>query len=596
MNFLNPFALGAMGLAGLVAAVYFLKKRPQPYEVSALFLWPEATSKSRSAWRWYKAPISLLLLQLLILIMLVVGLGQPVVNIQAQGAGRIALVMDTSASMQMQTENGSRMDQALSRAQRFVDEHQNAEITLIEAQKLGGVVVPLSGDIALVKESLSSLQPTFYGDVELSDVVQWVQSQGAWDTFDRVIWMSDHLPEDAAWQDYGIEFDLISDGFGNAAISAFSVRPQPETSLGYEAFIRVDNFSNQPLNTNLRLYSFNETLLNISVDIDANGAKQWAFPMSLSIPRQLSVSLDNEDGLAYDNERHFSFLAKTRPNVFWVGESDRFLEQLFLILGVDTISPWTAESVVTATDLIVVNQATLPALTEGNVLLIHSAWQGVLDTLTDVEIEQNRATDLLHPVLQRTSPENIVISHVAPAILPKDFSVLLEGATTDGEILPLLGVFEQNDMRLAWLGFSLNDSNLRLTVDFPILVSNLLKWLVRLPLESAVLETGDTIFFNESIGNLMLPNQQTITLNADAYTRTQMPGFYATEDRAQAWAINVPLAESATLPETVLSASLQQATISGLEQTVEQPVWMYLALFGLIVLGIEWLSYERGWL
>ena len=119
MNFLNPIALGALGLAGLVAAVYFLKKRPQPYEVSALFLWPEATSKSRSAWRWYKAPISLLLLQLLILIMLVAGLGQPVVNLQAQGAGRIALVMDTSASMQMKTENGTRLQQALGKSTAF---------------------------------------------------------------------------------------------------------------------------------------------------------------------------------------------------------------------------------------------------------------------------------------------------------------------------------------------------------------------------------------------------------------------------------------------------------------------------------------------
>ena len=484
----------------------------------------------------------------------------------------------------------------LARAQRLVDEHQNAEITLIEAQKLGGVVAPLTGDIALIKESLSGLQPTYYGDVKLSDVVQWIQSQGAWETFDRVIWMSDHLPDDPTWQDYGIEFDLISDGFGNATISAFSVRPQPETSLGYEAFIRVDNFSNQPLSSNLRLYSFNETLLNLSVDIDANGAKQWAFPMSLSIPRQLSVSLDTEDGLAFDNERHFSFLAKVRPNVFWVGEPDRFLEQLFLILGVDTVSPLTADSVVSTTDLIVVNQATLPPLTEGNVLLIHSAWQGVLETLSDVEIEQNRATDLLHPVLQRTSPENIVVSNVGPGVLPEDFSVLLEGITTDGEILPLLGVFEQNDIRLAWLGFSLNDTNLRLTVDFPILMSNLLKWLVRLPVESAVLDTGDTIFFNQTIDNLMLPNNQLVALNADAFTRTQLPGFYTKEDRSQAWAINVPLEESATLPATALSASLQQAAISGLEQTIEQPMWMYLALIGLLVLGIEWLSYERGWL
>lgn len=597
MTILFPAALGGLGLLAAVAALYFLKKRPQPLEVSALFLWPQATSRSRSAWRWYRAPLGLLLLQLLSLALLVGGLAQPAVLSQAQSAGRIALIVDTSASMRTRLAQGTRLDQARQRSEALVRQAGNAEITLIEARRDGGVVVPLVSDAGQVLRALDALAPTYYGDAAGETVLQWVQSQAPLSSFDRIVWFSDRLPDDGPWRDYGVAVDVVDPGQANAAITAFSVRLQPDANLGYEGFVRVENFSGQPLEAALTLSSDGGFSIQAPIAVPAQGSANYTFPLTQTIPKQLRASMDVADGVDFDNERFFAFQTRQRRHVYWLGEPDRFFENALAVVGAVDVSSWSPQVVLGANDILVVNGQPVPVeVTGGNVLLIDAGWAGRLEAFDVRPVRRVRATDLTHPVLAGITPENLIVTTQRLAGLPEGFVTLFEadGTQQDGA-LPLMGLYQAPGTRLAWWGFALSRSNLRLTVDFPILVSNLLRWLAPLPIEASAVDTGDPLFLPPQTLGLVLPNLRPVSVDGGAYLDTAVPGLYHTLNQAAAWAVNVPAGESQP-GLGARRAELSGASAASHPQSVVNPLWAALVLAGMLVLAAEWVSYERGWL
>jgi len=596
MSFLAPLAWAGLGISVLVAGLYFLKKRPQPFEVSALFLWPQATSKSRSAWRWYKAPLGLLLIQLLVLILMVSSLAQPVVFTEATSAGQLAIIVDTSASMQTRMVDGDRLKASIERAKTLVRDNPKAEFTLVEARHHGGVVVPLTSDQKLITDALDQLEATFLGEASLASILQWVQSQDNWDTFDRAVWFSDHLPQDLAWQDFPIEFDLVNEGIGNTAITAFTVRLQPDVTLGYEAFVKIENMSSADLETTLSLRSFGHVISEAPIQVASGKDLSFTFPLSHGVEKHLSVGFDVQDGLSFDNERHFTFEDKFQPRVYWLGEPDAFLQQAFRVMGVSEILPWAPETVLGSNDLLVVHQERYEAPVAGNVLLLNASWTGFLEADNAYEVQRVKALDLTHPVLQGITPENIAVLEASTGTLPENLYTLLEADNIFGDQVPLLGVYQSEDVRMAWLGFSLNATNLRLTVDFPILVARLLRWLVPVPLEANVIHTGTTLNLAQEGTTVTLPNQQTITVPRTAFNDTTEPGFYLLPETETAWAVNVPATESRLMPISTSTSSDVAGNIQAEINEVASPLWIYFAAFGLLALGVEWVSYERGWL
>ncbi len=599
MSFLAPLAWSALGLSTLVMAVYFLRRRPRPLSVSALFLWPQASAKPRNTWRWHKAPLGLLLLQLLALALLVGGLAQPVVFTQARGAGKLAVIVDTSASMRMRTEDGTRLDEAVRRARALVRAGADAEIALVEARAGGGVRTPLTPDAGLVERALGALGPSYLGDAPVSAVVNWVNSQAPWGEFDRVVWFTDRLPADPLWRDLPLELSLVPAGQANAAITAFAVRPQPDDSQGYEAFVALRNDAEVALSTELVLSGDGTQVLTTPVEVPPGASAQYVFPLSGRTPERLRAELLVEDGLDFDNERRFAFRPSVRPRAFWLGPGDPFLAQALRAAGVQRIVPWSEDAFPATTDLIVVNRAALPRDLRGNVLLIASTWDGVVALGEPRPLADWRAVNAPHPLLRSFNPEDVVVGQGRAVAAPEGALTLLEGRAEDGTVLPLLSAHRSEGTRLVALGFALEESNLRLTLDFPILTSNLLRWLVPLPLEAAVSVTGEPIPLEGMGDRVGLPSGEVQRTDGPAFVGTDAPGFYPLPAVAQAWAVNVPAAESLPGPRTSPETGDAPAAVSARAPELyraAQPLWFVLAWLGLAVLGLEWLAYERGWL
>src|SRR5882762_4585490 len=113
MNFLSPFALLLGTLTVPLLLLYFLKVRRRQLPVSSLLLW-QAALRDREASTFFQRlqRDPLLILQILALLALTVALARPAVTVMGDGARKVVIVLDTSASMKARDVSPSRCEVA----------------------------------------------------------------------------------------------------------------------------------------------------------------------------------------------------------------------------------------------------------------------------------------------------------------------------------------------------------------------------------------------------------------------------------------------------------------------------------------------------
>src|SRR5712671_771523 len=108
MSFLSPIALSLFALSVPLVLLYFLKVRRRERTVSSLLLWSTSLRDREASAFFQRLHRDPLLLQLLALLMLALALARPVATVMGQGARKVVVVLDTSASMKAQDVSPSR--------------------------------------------------------------------------------------------------------------------------------------------------------------------------------------------------------------------------------------------------------------------------------------------------------------------------------------------------------------------------------------------------------------------------------------------------------------------------------------------------------
>src|SRR5438128_6668181 len=121
MTFLSPFGLLLFALTLPLVLLYFLKVRRRERRVPSLLLWdPSLRDREVSAFFQRLQRDPLLILQLLALLALSVALARPAVTLMGDGARKVVVVLDTSASMKATDVSPSRFDVARGQAAQLV--------------------------------------------------------------------------------------------------------------------------------------------------------------------------------------------------------------------------------------------------------------------------------------------------------------------------------------------------------------------------------------------------------------------------------------------------------------------------------------------
>lgn len=575
MTLQNPGAFYLLFGALLILFLHFLRSRERRREVSSLFLWeglPGDPQSKAARFRQHMDP--LLLLQLGILVALSLALTQPLLRIPQQSISGLAIVIDGSASMRTQTESGvSRYEEAIEAAVAALARYPADKTVLIQfsehPQLLAG-----PGESSNLNAILRNSSPTWYRDGTAEDLLTMLGSVGGAGQFDRIVVLSDQpmigLPPQA-------EMILLNEG-ANVGITAFSVRHNA-SDIGISAFVEILNNTSSYVDTQIRI-SDGENQTTLTLMLPPNTVDQYVIPFPNSRGSVFTATLDHPDAMDADNRRHFALDRPIDVRTFWIGDRNRYL-----IAALRASAPITEVDDITLADLVIVNQTQMPSIEQGVALLILSGMDRVL-TLGELrEAGDIVASSPDHPILRSVDAKNFRIRQIAEAQFEVPFETLLE---SNG--YPVLAEVNDPPRRLFFLMADLMNTNLPVTVDFPILIRNLAHELVRIPanLSFQSPEVGDFISLQGRgiVRSLTDSHDQHISYSEALLIFAPLePGIYTlTTDRgAFALTVNIPASETVLSGTTQLISTCREMAAS--ERLY--PLWPILLAIAVLLLLIE---------
>ena len=542
MSFAAPWAwLWVLALLP-VFILHFLRKKERDWPVSALFLWEGVRpDRPRFVERLRARFDLLLLLQVLAVILGALALSRPEREI-VRPAGPTLLVLDASASM---AAEGMR-EKVLAKAKDIVGESTGPWAAVLWAEP-PALLFPSTSDRELVLSELDQYGPRLTPRPELHEALALLP-----EPWPRVVVITDNPKEIT-----GAEVVAIPRP-ENVGITAFSVRPSPD-GVRYEAFLRVVNATSAYKDMQIRVISeageFWASRLvppgeEEEVVLVLPGARAGAFV----------AELRPTDSFPWDNVRYF-VLEGGEVATTWLGLEDRYLWAA-LRAGV------SAYRVSENPDLFVAVSTNLSSEPPGPCLLVASGCPGAAIL---GEAEAGPLSAAPNPLLENLSLSDWRIGRVYRQEVPPGAQVLLWA----GEI-PILFLWESSGGRKAAFAADLSRTNLPLLPDFPILIRNLLSWLLPQRPEGNII-VGQSV---------ELPPGFSVVTELGAVQDLwvpEKPGIFRIETpRGPKWlAVNVPW--ETVGPEAPLAAEVPKP----LPAKASLPLWPWATVAFLFVLGAE---------
>lgn len=623
MSFLAPAAFAALAIAIPILLLYMLRLRRREVLISSTFLWRQVVQDTEANSPWQRLRRNLLLfLQLLILLLLVLALTRPFITVPTISAGKIALLIDASASMTATDIAGeTRFNVALEQAHQIVNNMNPQDIiSLIRVAEIAEPLTAYTADKNELRRALDSMTVS--------------QGAGDWDTA-----LTLAAAGAAGAENFSIV--MVSDGGVGAATSLPSNIPQPIyvpvgqspnnvaiTALATRAlaggapqlFAQITNYGDQPADISLVIALDDVLRLSRSGTIPPRSQLPIPFAEPIAEPFEtLSATLtfdnDVDDFLALDNRAWtVQNQVKTRRVYYVSGTGNLFLEQALRSLpGVQTFrgNPENRGLPAAAFDLYVFDNWLPNALPAGDLLLINppnsTSLFGIGAALGPANEFAVAAED--SPITAFVDLDEM--SLLQYRLVAADWAQPLINAP-DG---PVLLAGEVNAQQIAILPFDLRDSNLPLLIAWPVLMANLVDWFS--PADVVPLPDGLGVSDVLTISPPLLADSLRITTPDGAardlpvegeslvFTDTGQLGLYRLEVmqagevlQAQSFAVNIfgtGESDITPLPEDQLQARLGGGAVAlaADEQLGLQEFWILLAAAALLLLVIEWIVYHR---
>lgn len=643
MGLLAPIALVAVPLLGVIVVLYLLKLRRPTTRVGSLVLWSSLLRDREANSLWQRLHVSpLLLLQLLILGLLILAFARPWVPSGEAVGQNAVLVVDVSASMGSRDQAGgpSRLDQAKAQAKNIVDAlPDGATAMLIASTDHATLVVPSTDDRSRVRSAIDGLTT----QVQQSDMVEALKLAGAVASrqANSAVWLfSDGAFPAAGGQVAALpaRFTFVQVGAtrraeGNQGITALDLQ---KGGGGLDLFMQVSNSEPVSVSRRLDLLADDVPWSARNIEIGPGKTAEVVVPDVPLSARVLQAQLAGSDALAVDDVAWVVNRASVPANVLLVTDDDRFLELSLSLLPTVTlykVAPKDYKPGATVNgvsfDLTIfdggVPTSTLQTLPGGAIMLfspqagnrlvdVSGVVSAVVPTAgAGLSDSDQSARD---PLLRFVDLSGVHVARAQKIILPN-----WAHAVVDSDAGPLVIAGERDNRNLVVFAFDLHDSDLPLQTAFPLLMRNLVTYLLPLPAGGlpAAVSPGAPVSISrvsDSVTSIVLeePDAQEQTWSADtisqslAYGGTSSPGVYYvtqyTGDQIvaqEAFAVNLfSQAESLTPPNSKPSLPMgAQNEPTGAENSstsegiFRRELWPLVALLGICVLLVEWLFAQR---
>ncbi len=521
-----PIALSL--LAGGIVIMYLLKQHAEEFKVPSLFLWTEMYKNQTADKPWEKLKKNILMvLEIITILVLVLALMGPYVRFGKGKGSTVLVIIDTSASMDSRySASETRLESAKKDAEKFIKNLPNSTmVSVITSNTESNVLVSATSDKLAAVSAVKSIKQTARGGnceegVKTARALYNAYKDAAVVLFTDTFVSTDKL--NASIYDYSGDIE-------NAGIDYVFSNDNGDDSFTVVA--GVSNYGKNDMSLAVDLYEVSEKgekkmVATQDITIPAGDSSQVVFESVTLATKGIAVGIGSNDDLDADNMYYASSNVKKDAEVLlYTKGSNTFLEKAIrLVDGIKLIKSSTVDGFAEKSgyNLYIfdclgnLDMDNLPK--DGNIMIVGCK--------TGLEMSGQQEKVVLSGKNQYGSydvPVNSTYTYLLPANNESLF------VTAEGYSAGYIGGME--DRKLCMIGFDFHNTDFPLTMNFPILIYDIIKELTDTnAVDKTEISAGEDVRIslsgiNESI--IIDPSGKSVKVSAlDRYTATEELGCY----------------------------------------------------------------------
>jgi len=608
VSFLSPLAFAILGVAAPLVLLYFLKVRRRERRVSSLMLWgAELRDREASTFFQRLQRDPLLLLQLLALIALALALARPVVTVTGEGARKVVVVLDTSASMKARDVSPSRFDAARSEAASLVRRlGEGAEIMVIEAGVQPHVTAALGRDRDRALSAIRAARPRDLPQrlpeaLRTARALVGIDPRAEIHVFTDGAFVMGQTPE---MTDPRIRWVGVGRRGYNVGIVSLSIRKTYYGSFGYQAFVSLVNHSPEAQTFDFALSIDDQMIAEKSLTLEPSVRRSIVLPFAHQGGGTVTAKIGVNDDLATDNVAYAVIPPPKKIAVTLVSPGNLFLEKVLRTdptVALEVKTPEQYQGGMGEADVVVLDSSAPPKVGPGRYVFVNTVPPDVpLEVLGRIEAPTVMDWDRSHPVMRHVEFAKVAIQD-AMRVRPLAAGRALVEAVGG----PLLYALEEPDRKAIFIGFDLFKTDFPLRVAFPLILSNTLRWLHPAALDQSSLQlaAGQPILLPVAHGissaTVNTPSGRAvkalITRGVVSFTDTDEVGVYtlSTARGDMKLAVNLGDGDESDITPHPLPAPPAQVTAASPPVPIQRELWPLFVLVAVVLLALEGVLYWR---
>ncbi|HET7521724.1 MAG TPA: BatA and WFA domain-containing protein [Bacillales bacterium] len=608
MGFLTPASFWFLSFIGILILFYFFKKQFDRRVIPSVYLW-EQTIKEWETNRWWKRlqHSLLLLLQILVMLFLIFSLARPYVSGEGISGNHLVVVLDTSASMAVQEEGGSRFEQAKEQARQLIGSLTDKQaVTLIAAKRSPRLVETKTYDHGRIREAVQDLTLS-YQHADLIAAVRLGQSLVA--EHGEIHIFTDALNK-KQFSELNLDTRLTVHNIGtaqpNVSLAAFGVS---EENNGVSAIVTVKNETGDARAVTVSISHGRERLKRVTKQVSA---KERLTMTVKGLPEEgvYRAEVEEKDAYPLDNSR-WAFLSAGEPGTLYLaGEINPFLRKALQYSGARIVQVAEGKKGAyrfpddTGSGAVYILSG-IPASDwpQGAKWILSPQPGGPFDIKEKKTLNDRLQQKADDPMLKYVNVEDVYLGKAYPADKLDGLRPLVVSGT-----VPIVAKGKWNGAKTVLFAFDIRDSDWPLHPGFPILVQNVLAYLTKhnetlgffLPGEKRPVTFAPTAQ-SAKIETAGGRDIRILDLRNPVLEAPDKPGLYRlaerTADGLRMRYFAVSLDEREQTAQSAESFTLTRGEdehSAGQANLVKHEWWRLFAAMALFLLFTEWEVYRRG--
>lgn len=577
----------------LLILLYILKRKYREEVISSTLLWSEVYKNTRANTPWEKFRKNImLLLQILIFLALILSLMKPFLNFGGKSYKNLIIVIDNTASMNIQYGNSTRLEEAKRLSKELInstkEETNTFIITFDNSPKL---LQKEETNKEKITKAIESIEKTYYQG-NISDSINFIKAIGQSIEEDyEVILFSDK--EISLGDLNGTVVSLGNTGL-NGSIDNISHKFLEDK---IKVIATVTNRGSEVYEGDFSLYDGDKLIAVEALNLNVGDNKTLTFDIPSIDNEVLRGELSRHDLLAEDNIYYHVLGNKKVNKILLVTDQNLFLERALNNIRNSEVYKTNSLSNLSrgdTYDLYVfdnVTPSTMPS--SGSILFINPSSNEYFKVLEGGQGSEAKAVE--------GEVSNYLDSLTFTLAKYNEIDVPYYGRSfidVDEATVGFKGTI--NNRNIAALSFDLHNSDFVLKKEFPILIYELGENLISNGMTGkSNYKYGEKIIANgnnlDSVMTITSPNKESFEINSGEEVKGNIQlGVYKleTENEKELFSVNYPSeGESDTSKGSI--GEIKNATKEiNLQRGLNlSPIFILLAI---LIVALEWTMYKKG--